>query len=168
MIDGSEPQAPSELQLSENVQHICYELAAMHRAAELFIAEGGRFRFEAFWIHARLLREFLWAKSDARGPGAERSLLAEHYVEDVSAWRGKRGGLPEALRRTKERVDQQVAHLSRDRHGDFIDLEVEVAPVRDELAAQFIRFEAALAPRWPALFSASLVTQRAKLAAGNA
>jgi hypothetical protein len=155
--------APTESQLADNVTHVCYEMAAMLRAAEL-AATGGRFRFEAFWIHARLLREFLWARSDGRGPGAEHSLLAEHYVADFSAWRGIRGGLPPALGRTKDRVDQQVAHLSRDRHGEFMDLEAEVPRVRDELLAQWMRFEGALAPRWASSFAAGLTTRKAELA----
>ena len=59
---------PTRSELEQNVAHVAYEMAAMERAAEL-TPRGGRFRFEAFLLHARLMREFLWGRSDARGPG---------------------------------------------------------------------------------------------------
>lgn len=157
------PSEPSEIQLAENVQHVCYEVAAMERAAEL-VPEGGRFRFEAFWLHARLLREFLWERTDSGGRGAHNSLLAEHYVDDVPEWRGTRGGLPDTLKRTKDRVDRQIVHLARDRHGDFVDLEAEVPSAQDELMKQWTRFEKARAQRWQDQFASSLDEKRSLLA----
>ena len=127
----------------------------MERAAEV-LTQGGRFRFEAFLLHARLLREFLWDKSSSRRPGAENSLLAEHYFAEASDWRGVHGGLTKTLRATKDRIDRQIAHLARDRHGSFKDLEVEVPQILAEVMAQWTHFEAALPPEWAKRFDEEL------------
>ena len=157
------PPPPTRSQLSENVQHVCYEMAAMERAADL-VTRGGRFRFEAFHLHARLLREFFWRRADWTGPGAENSLIAEHYFEDYSDWRGIRGGLPPTLRATKERVDRQVAHLARDRDGDFMDLEEKVPDMKSELAGPWKRFLGAVPTTWAAEFRSKIKSKRELLA----
>jgi hypothetical protein len=157
------PQAPSLVQLQENVTHVCYEVAAMERAAQLR-TQGGRFRFEAFYVHARLLREFLWGTSSAGGTGAQNSLLAEHYFDSVAEWRTIRGGLPPTLSATKERVDRQISHLARDRHSDFVDLEVAAPNVLAEIMAQWNRFENALPQAWKGPFATELAKRRSELA----
>jgi hypothetical protein len=157
------PQPPTRAELEDNVTSVCYEVAAMERAADL-AQKGGRFRFEAFCLHARLLREFLWEQPTTRGPGADNSLVAEHYFDDPATWRGTKGGLPATLWETKDRIDRQIAHLARDRIGDFMDLEVRMPDIRTEIMAQWARFESKLDSAWARLFAESLQEWRQELA----
>jgi hypothetical protein len=157
---------PSEEQLRENVVSVCYEVAAMERAA-LVLRGGGRFRFEAFLIHSRLLREFLWGTGNGIGAAAANSLLGEHYFDDVADWRKIRGGLRPALRRTKDRIDRQIAHLARDRISNFRDLEAEIASIHDEIQDQWRLFEQRLPARWQLPFYQHLREQRELLATND-
>lgn len=135
----------------------------MERAADL-AQSGGRFRFEAFCLHARLLREFLWDQPPTRGPGAYNGLFAEHYFRDPASWRGIKGGLPSCLQETKDRIDRQIAHLARDRIGDFMDLEARMPEIRAEIMAQWSRFERAVDTVWTQRFAESLGEWRLELA----
>jgi hypothetical protein len=156
--------APTRQELEANIPHIAYELAALERSSELFLKDGGRFRFESFLLHARLLREFLWGRSDRQGPGSSNTLLAEHFFESVSDWRGIRGGLPPTLSKTRERLDRQLAHLARDRDSGFLALESNAHDIRDELLAQWGRFISEVPPRWTPLLTQALAVKRAELA----
>jgi len=157
---------PTASELQKSVAHIAYEMAAMERAADL-ASEGGRVRFEAFLLHARLMREFLWGRSDRGGPGAENSLFAEHYVPDVRAWRSSRGSLPPILKATKDRIDRQLVHLSRDREGAFSDLEFRMPDIQEEITTQWTRFEGALSSSWASTFQQSLAEKRSEMAGNN-
>ena len=144
---------PDSTQLRENVVHVAFELVRMERAKYL----------EEFLLHARLMREFLWRSGKDSGPGMENALLAEHYVGNPSVWRSTKGGLPTTLEATKDRIDRQVFHLSRDRASEFIDLEPEVPKIKDEIEAQWTRFEEALSDDWAPLFREALDRKRHEL-----
>jgi hypothetical protein len=64
---------------------------------------------EAFAMHARVLFEFLWAKS----PRPD-DVVAEDYVSD---WGEVRPPVPPALEKIREKVGKQLAHLTYTRQS---------------------------------------------------
>lgn len=132
-------EAPTPRQLKESIRHVAYEVAAMERAFFLY-ASGRRFCFEAFLIHVRQLREFYWSPDSEH----ENGLYAKHYFDPPTTWTDRQGRLSQTLEKTKDRIDRQLAHLARDRHGDFTDLEPERTALKAEIMAQWNRFLDAL------------------------
>ena len=146
----------SDIEL-ESIKHVAFEVASVERWADLFLEGGGRCRFEVFLLHSRLLREFLWVNSDDRYP---QDLRAEQFFDDRSEWRSVRGPLPPVLDRTKDPIDQQLAHLSRSRATDFQSLEPEVPEIRSAITAQFDRFLELLEPGLKQSFEEALSENR--------
>src|SRR5205809_5258331 len=68
---------PTEKELDDLVDHLAFEVAALESAADQFLRDGYWVFLEAFLLHARLLRDFLWAQPNLRYANTE--VLAEHY-----------------------------------------------------------------------------------------
>ena len=99
-------EPPSTKQRHALIPHIAFEYAAQLKCAQTFRTARGRDALEAFLLHARLLREFLWKCWDPDSPHAASEVLAEHYFDDQADWRGVRGGLTATLAETKDAMDR--------------------------------------------------------------
>jgi hypothetical protein len=67
---------------------------------------------EAFCVHARNLIHFLHPNT-----AKDDDVLAQDFFDDLILWKKKRGALPELLKKARERVNVEVAHLSYERLG---------------------------------------------------
>ena len=106
----------------------------MRAAAAKYAKRNDRFAFEAFLLHARVLRLFYLDKWEARSPWAESTVVAELYFPRPSDWRMVKGSkkVP-TLGRTKEAIDKQLAHLTKERAEAFRDLQSDVPSLQAEL-----------------------------------
>ncbi len=160
MCTRTNTTAPTPEQLGESVQHVAYELAALERTFGL-LEGGGRFRFESFLLHVRQLREFFW--SPPPKDEHENGLHAKHYCSDPMQWTDKQGPLPITLAQTKDRIDRQLAHLARDRHGAFSNLWPRKEMLKSEILAQWKKFLEALPPDRQQEFIAAHASKREEL-----
>ena len=129
-------------QLDEMIPHVAYEVAAVEASAKRFVGCDDRFMLEAFLLHVRLLREFLWGMVEDSPRYADSSLYAEDYFPDVLIWRDRKGPLRSSLAATKDPIDKQLAHVCRERIDPSftIDLEAQVSELQTELLAQWQHF----------------------------
>ena len=118
-------------------EHVAHELTAMEAAFQLHHPTGLWIALEDFLLHARLLREFFWTSWDPEGPYAESAVLAEHFIP---SWRATSGGAPQCFRDAKDAVDQQLAHIARERVTSPQDLRAVVVPMHTELWSVWRRF----------------------------
>lgn len=134
----------------------------MLKCARTFRATSGRDAFEAFLLHARLLREFLWKCWDPESIHAASEVLAEHYFDDYTNWRRVRGGLTPTLAETKDPIDKQLAHITRERADPsfFTNLEARVDSIESELVQQWTRFLERLSPATKAAFEAAVAVKK--------
>ena len=130
---------PTPVELDALVDHVAYELAALEASAEHFLHTGAWVFLETFLLHARQLREFLWGRWDPNDRYAPSSVFAEHYS---STWTAVRRGYPTIIAATKESIDKQLAHITRERvnRKTAQDLGAKVDPLRDELRTAWKRF----------------------------
>ena len=126
--DRMPPTAPV---LEAAIPHLAYEQAALRASAS---NPSHRFTFEAFLIHARVLRSFYLDQWSDRNQWAESTIVAELYFPSANEWRSVKGSKPHpALTRTKDAIDKQLAHLTPERAATFLALESEVTDVQKEL-----------------------------------
>lgn len=156
-------EVPTAAQLASLLTHIAYEAAALERAAEVYAGTADRFAFEAFLLHARNLREFLWQRWKPRAPYAGSAVVAEHYVPN---WMEAGQAVPAIVRDTKSLIDKRLAHLTRER-GDAIfsrDLEVDVRPLSTAILSEWSRFlVSATATPWNDQLQEAVVAKRLEL-----
>jgi hypothetical protein len=156
------PPCPNKTELDESIQHVAYEVAAMERTFDLLTRRGGRFTFEAFLIHVRQVREFFWCPKTEHKKG----LYAKHYFDPSTEWSNHHGmgSLSQTLKCTKKRVDRQLAHLARNRHGDFMDLTAMAKEMRDEILAAWYMFLDQLPSRKKRAFRSAYLEKRDEVA----
>ena len=146
---------PTQKELDDLVDHLAFEVAALESAADLYLRHKYWVFLDAFLLHARLLRDFLWAAPNLRY--AKTEVLAEHYS---TIWAGTRPPLPATLRATKRVINAQLAHISRDRvrRGKVRDLGADLVAIRGELRSGWQAFMKSLGtdPRAPA-FQAAII-----------
>ena len=141
LIGPSTPPANPEPQLLQDLtEHVAHELAAMEAAARFHQQSQLWIALEDFLLHARILSEFFWPGQSAR-LHAESAVLAEHYLE---RWRANSGGPPPVIRSTKEAIDQQLAHIARERVTKPQDLAGHVPAIRAAVWDAWKRFIAQL------------------------
>lgn len=121
------PIPPTPNELDELVEHLGFEVAALEKSADLFLKHNYWVFLDAFLLHARLLRGFLWAEPDRRYIAIE--VLAEHYCLN---WPKVRPPLPMKLSQTKKAINAQLAHISRNRvrAPKVRDLGADLIPIR--------------------------------------
>lgn len=132
---------PTEGELDDLLEHLAFEVAALESAADLFLKHGYWVFLDTFLVHARLLRDFLWARRNPRYRMTE--VLAEHYSAD---WAALRPPLPVILKATRKAINAQLAHISRDRVrvGKTRDLGADIVPLRDAVRVGWRSFLATL------------------------
>lgn len=156
---------PTGRQLKDAIVHVAYEVAAMERSALDCYSMGGPWPFEAFLLHARQVREFLWSKWSPTDRYCESAVYAEMYFADPVTWRNRKGSLPPVVHETKTAIDKQLAHITVDR-GDptaFKDLEREVKPISEALLKRFEHFLNELPEHQRPLFRGALTAKRSEL-----
>jgi len=137
----SVPNPPSAGDLDAAVRHVAYEVAALDACAWLYDRHRTWFYLESFLLHARLLREFFLEQWDANLRHAGSAVCAENYFSSVGQWRALKGGLlKKALDSTKTAIDNQLAHITRERDSAFTDLEAQVSSLRTEVLGYWEKF----------------------------
>jgi len=116
------------------IGHIAYEVVALEASARFSCSWIG---LEAFLLHVRNLREFLWGRRTCGSQQSASDLFASDYAKDWDT-----SGLPATLGKTKDAVNQQLSHISRGRRDskkarDFARL---VPDLRREIMSRWREF----------------------------
>ncbi len=140
---GGRPEhRPTPTQLDNMVCHVAYEAAALEASAKRFSESKDRFIMEAFLLHARLLREFIWGSWKDSKRFKHSSVYAEDYFTESLFWSDRKGTLPALLDETKDPIDKQLAHICRERADPkfILNLEEKIPQLQDELLEHWDRF----------------------------
>jgi len=142
------------------IRHVAYEVAALEFTCQLFERTGDRFAFEAFLLHARSVRDFLWREAKYASDA-----VAEQFFAIPEDWRKAKGPPGALLQRTWTPIDRQLAHLTWDRAdpGKFVNLEPLVPGLATELLAQWGRFLGRLSTADAELLRNALETRRSEV-----
>lgn len=156
------PFNPGELE--QLLQHLAYERLMFEHSLARWNATCDRATLEAFLLHARNLRDFLFDTVEEHGRDAEKVVIATDYVPDWSSDKGNHAY--QVLWNTKQAMNAQLAHLSRRRADPEVQrkLDVEadnIAAAVDKAWGLFV--EALGETPWSAEWDQALLEKRREL-----
>jgi len=137
---------PNTAELEAAIPHLAFEQAAMRSSASCLATPGARFAFEAFLVHVRVLRAFYFDQWSSASRWAESTIVAELYCRNPADWRTvKASKKTPRLQATKDPIDKQLAHLTKERAQAFTDLQASVGSLQQELESLWDHFVTTLA-----------------------
>lgn len=161
---------PSGDELKGLVPHVAFEVAALERAAVLFTEYPHWTFLEDFLLHARNVREFLWGRWEPKRRFAGSGVYADCYFSEGRNWRSVRGSPPNVVRDTKNAIDKQLSHITRERADPavFRNLERTVGPLKDALLGHWQKFMSEVeGTPWHGAFTQHLQEKRRLLNSGQ-
>lgn len=156
------PFAPGEL--DGLLSHLAYELLMFEYTQSEWKTTRRPPVLEAFLLHARNLRDFLFDIIGSQRRDADKALLAVHYAVGWDAQKGRHEY--KVLWETEQAINAQLAHLSRKR----IDPKATVALDQraEEIGAAIQKawasfYKALEATPWSSQLNAALAAKRSEL-----
>ena len=107
-------EKPNKEELRQASKHLLYEVTMFRNLSQIMALDGGvkgvlhSALLEAFMIHLRILIEFFYTKKRAH----QDTMLAGDFFSSPEKWRQIRPLLSVSLKKAKERVNQEAAHLT--------------------------------------------------------